>query len=159
MGLRLGLEAKLYRNTGTLGSASPTLNPIDNCRDLTITLEKNEADVTTRGANGWRQLVGVLKDATIEFSMIKDGADADYVAIRDAFYAASAPATQLDIFVMSADVDESDSEGIRAVCIVTGLTDNQPLEEAQTVDVTLRPTYFPAMPPAVVTGTTYGAYD
>lgn len=152
MGLRLGLEAKLYRNTGTFGT--PVLNEVGNCRDLTLNLEKNEADVTVRANAGWRAIVGVLKDATIEFSMIADGADDDYIAFRDAFL----NNTTLDVFVMSSDVDNTDSEGLRATVSVMNFTRNEPLEEALTVDVTIRPTYS-ANAPAWVTGTTYGAYD
>jgi hypothetical protein len=155
MGLRVGLEAKLYRNTGTAGSASPTLNEVGNCRDLTLGMEKNTTDVTVRANNGWRANKGVLKDGTIEWSMIADGEDADYVAFRDAFL----NNTDVDIFVMSSDVDNADSEGLRAVVSINNFTRNEPLEEALTVDITAQPTYFPAMPPHWVTGSTYGAYD
>jgi hypothetical protein len=152
MALRLGIDAKLYRNTGNY--ATPVLNPVDNCRDLTLGLEKNEADVTTRGNDGWRALVGVLKEATIEFNMIADGADEDYIAFRDAFL----NNTNIEVFVMSADVDEADSEGLRATCSVLGFTRNEPLEEALNIDVTLRPTYN-TNAPEWVDGSDIAAYD
>ena len=155
MAIRVGLEAKLYRNTGVLGAATPTMVAVNNCRDLTLGLEKNEADVTTRGNNGWRALIGVLKEATIEFSMIADGEDPDYVEFRDTFLAASAPETQVDVVVYSADKALPDAEGLRAVCIVLNFTRNEPLEEALTVDVTLRPTYFPSLAPGWVEGPTF----
>jgi hypothetical protein len=151
MALHHGIDAKLYRNTGTFGT--PVLNVVDNCRDLTIGLEKNESDVTTRGNNGWRAIAGVLKDLTIEFNMIADGDDDDYVAFRDAFF----NNTNVEVFAMSADVDDSDSDGIRATCVVMGFTRNEPLEEALNIDVVLRPAY--GTTPAWVDGTTYGAYD
>jgi hypothetical protein len=152
MALRLGIDAKLYRNTGTFGT--PVLNVVDNCRDLTLGLEKNEADVTTRGNDGWRAIVGVLKDATIEFNMIADGADDDYIAFRDAFLTND----DVEVFVMSADVDEADSEGLRATCSVLGFTRNEPLEEALNIDVTLRPTYN-TNAPEWVDGSDIAAYD
>ena len=60
MAVKLGLDAKLFRNTGTF--ATPTWNEITNVRDVTLNLEAGEADVTTRGNNGWRATVATLKD-------------------------------------------------------------------------------------------------
>jgi len=50
MALRLGLDARLYRNTGSY--ASPTWNFVQNVKDLTLNLEVGEADVSTRGTGG-----------------------------------------------------------------------------------------------------------
>ena len=55
MGIKLGMEAKLYRNTGTY--ALPTWVELTNVKDLTLNLEAGEADVTTRGNAGWRATV------------------------------------------------------------------------------------------------------
>jgi hypothetical protein len=67
MGVRLGLDAKLYRNTGTY--AAPVWNEVKNVKDLTLNLEAGEADVTTRGNNGWRATLATLKDGSVEFEM------------------------------------------------------------------------------------------
>ena len=83
MPAKLGLDAKLYRNTGTY--AAPTWDLIGNVRDLTLNLETGEADVSTRSNNGWRATVSTLKDASLEFEMVWDTADSDFGAIRDAF--------------------------------------------------------------------------
>jgi hypothetical protein len=73
MAVKLGLDAKLYRNTGTY--AAPVWNEIKNVKDVTLNLEAGEADVTTRGNNGWRATVATLKDGSIEFEMVWDSAD------------------------------------------------------------------------------------
>lgn len=156
MATRLGLEGVLYLNTGTY--ATPALTRVDNCRDLTLNLEKNDADVTTRGNNGWRAIVSVLKDATVEFNMIWNTDDAVFQAIKDAFLAASIEDQSLEFFVMSCDIDEADCEGLRATFTVSNFTKNEPLEEAQNVDVSLRPT-ISAHAPQWVDGTPYAAYD
>lgn len=52
MAVKLGLDAKLYRNTGTF--ASPAWNEIQNVKDVTLNLEAGKADVTTRGSAGRR---------------------------------------------------------------------------------------------------------
>ncbi len=152
MALRLGLEAVLYRNSGSY--SSPTLVKVDNVKDLTLTLEKNTADVTTRGNNGWRAKVGVLKDATTEFGMVWNTSDANFQAIRDAFL----NNTNIEFFVMSADVDETDSEGLRATFNIEKFTKNEALEEAQGVDVSMSPTYA-TNAPQWVTGGPYSAFD
>ena len=43
MPVKLGLDAKLFQNTGTY--ATPTWDEITNVRDLTLNLEAGEADV------------------------------------------------------------------------------------------------------------------
>ena len=50
MPAKLGLDAKLYRNTGTF--AAPTWDIIGNVKDLTLNLETGEADVSTRANKG-----------------------------------------------------------------------------------------------------------
>ena len=80
MGVRLGLDAKLYRNTGTY--ATPVWAEITNVKDLTLNLEKGEADVTTRANLGWRALVGTLKEASLEFQMVWDTADSHFTGVR-----------------------------------------------------------------------------
>ncbi len=156
MATRLGLEAVLYRNTGTY--ESPVLVAVTNVKDLTLNMEKGSADVTTRGNNGWRAMIATLKDATVEFQMIWDTSDANFTAVKDAFLASDLVGQSIEFFVMSADVDLSDAQGLRATFMVEKFTRNEALEEAQTVDVTIRPTYA-TNAPQWVTGTPYAAYD
>lgn len=152
MALRLGLEAVLYRNSGTYGS--PALVKVDNCKDVTLNMEKNKADVTTRGNNGWRANVGVLKDASVDFAMVWNTSDTNFQAVRDAFL----NNTPVEFFVMSADVDEADSEGLRATFSIDKFTKNEPLEDSQSVDVSMSPT-FSDHAPEWVTGGPYAAFD
>lgn len=148
MGALLGLDAVLYRNDGTY--EAPDLVSVDNCRDLTLNLEKGEADVTTRGNNGWRATLGTLKDGSLEFEMVWDTADANFTAIRSAWFSN----TPIEFFVLSASVDAPESEGLRATFAVLSFTKSEPLEEAQTVSVTIKPTYS-AHPPEWVDGTDF----
>lgn len=145
MAIRLGLDCALYYNSA--GYATPAFTEITNCRDVTLNLEKNEADVTTRGSNSWRAMVGVLKDGSVDFQMIWDTEDTAFTAIKDAFF----NNTVIDIAVMSGPIDDAESEGLRAEMSVINFTRNEPLEEAATVDVTVRPTYS-ANPPLWING-------
>lgn len=144
MSVKLGLDAKLYRNTGTFGS--PTWNEIKNVKDVTLNLEAGEADVTTRGNNGWRATVATLKDGSIEFEMVWDSADDDFASIRDAFL----NKTSIELAVMDGDVAVAGSQGLRATCMITNFSRNEALEEAITVSVTAKPTYS-ANPPSWLT--------
>ena len=144
MAVKLGLDAKLFRNTGTY--AAPIWNEIKNVKDVTLNLEAGEADVTTRGNNGWRATVATLKDGSIEFEMVWDSADDDFTAIRDAFL----NKTPLEMAVMDGDVLTAGSQGLRASFMVTGFSRNEPLEEAISVSVTAKPTYS-ANPPSWMT--------
>lgn len=131
----LGLDCKLYRNTGTY--AAPTWDEVTNCRDATLNMEKGEADVTTRANSGWRAVKGALKDASVDFSMVWSAGDADFEAFRDAFL----NNTLIDVAVMDGDITVSGNQGLRAEMEVLGFTRNEALEEAVTVDVRIRPGY------------------
>jgi len=141
MGIRLGLDAKLFRNTGNY--AAPTWNEIKNVKDVTLNLEAGEADATTRGNGRWRATVATLKDASIEFEMVWDSADDDFTAIRDAFL----NHTGIELAAMDGDILTAGSQGLRATFAVTNFSRNEPLEEAITVSVTVKPTYA-ANPPS-----------
>ncbi len=73
MGVKLGLDARLYMNSGTY--ASPTWSGLNTVRDLTLNLETGEADVSTRSNQGWRATVSTLKDASLEFELVIDPED------------------------------------------------------------------------------------
>jgi len=144
MSVRLGLDARLYRNTGTY--ASPIWNEITNVKDVTLNLEVGEADVSTRGTGGWRATVSALKDASIEFEMVWDTADDDFAAIRDAFLNRGA----LDLAVMDGDITTPGSQGLRATCMIASFSRNEALEEALTVSVTAKPTYAAFAPAWII---------
>ena len=135
MGVRLGMEARLYRNTAVY--ATPTWVEVANVKDVTLNLEKGEADVTTRANNGWRATVGTLKEASIEFQMVWDTDDEGFAAIQAAFFAN----TPIEFAVMSGPMTDPESEGLRATCDIFSFTRNEALEEAIMVDVSIKPTY------------------
>ena len=146
MATRLGMDAKLYRNTGTY--AAPTWVEVSNVKDVTLNLEKGEADVTTRANAGWRATVGTLKDASIEFQMVWDTVDAGFDAIRQAFF----NNTPLEFAVMDGDITDPESEGLRATFDVFNFTRNEALEEAIMVDVSIKPTYAENAPEWITGG-------
>ena len=141
MPAKLGLECRLYRNTGTY--ATPTWNEIPNVKDLTLGVEKGEADVTTRGTGGWRATRGTLKDGNIEFQMVADSADDDFTAIQTAFFGN----TTIQFAAMDGSITTTGNTGLRAEMDVLKFSRNEELENAVMFDVSLRPTYS-ANPPS-----------
>ena len=135
MSIRLGMEAKLYRNTGTYGA--PVWAEVGNVRDLTLNLEAGEADVTTRANDGWRATVATLKEGSIEFEMVWDTADAHFTAIQDAFF----NNTSVEFAVMDGDITVAGTQGLRATMSITNFSRSEPLEEAVTASVSAKPTF------------------
>ncbi len=127
MSIVLGLNAKLLR--GTAGATGTT--EVKNVKDLTLNLESGEADVTTRAAAGWRATVGTLKDASLEFGILYDTADSDFIAFSDAYF----KNTAISLFV-----SDGAGNGLDADFSITGFSVEQPLEEALSVTVTAKPT-------------------
>lgn len=135
MPAKLGLDCVLHRNTGNY--ASPTWNAIPNVKDLTLSLEKAEADVTTRASGGWRWTIGTLKDATLEFQMVADSTDDDFTAIQTAFFANTA----IEFAALDGSSATNGSQGLRATMDILKFSRNEELENAVMFDVTLKPTY------------------
>ena len=129
MAIKLGLDAKLFRGTaGTQGTIEVT-----NVKDVSLSLESGEADVTTRKAKGWKLSVATLKEASLEITILYDTEEEDFLAFKEAYFSN----TPLSLFVTDGDTT---AHGLDADFSVTGFTVDQPLEEAVTVKVTAKPT-------------------
>jgi hypothetical protein len=103
---------------------------IENVKDLALSLSKAEADATTRKNNGWRALVGTLKEAEITFTVLNIDGDTAFALFYDAWLAG----TPLEVEI--SDVGAA----LVLDCEVMGFDVNQALEEVIGADVTLKPT-------------------
>jgi len=118
--VKLGLDAVLTIDTVEIG----------NCKDLTVSLEKAEADASTRDNNGWRATVGTLKDASIEFTVLNKDGDTAFATLQGLFMSGE-----------PCDVGISDAgAALTLTCEVMSFNVNQNLEEVISADVTLKPT-------------------
>lgn len=136
MPIKLGMEAKLLYAAG--GQSGGTWTAMDNVRDVTLSLEAGEADVTTRANEGWRATVATLKEASVEWEMVWDTADAGFTAIKNAFFNNDLIGLQI--------LDEADGQGLQADFSITNFSRNEALEEAITVSVTAKVTYSDTAP-------------
>lgn len=125
--IKLGLDCKLMR--GTAGATATT--EMKNVKNVTLNLEKAEADITTRAASGWRVYAGTLKEASIEFEMLYDTEDEDFTTILNAFL----NGTALSMFV-----SDGSGSGLDCDVVITNCGQDQQLEEGVNVNVTARPT-------------------
>lgn len=137
----LGLDAKLWYAAPNASGAAGTYAELANVRNVTLSLESAEADVTVRANNGWRATTPTLKDASIEWEMIYDTADAGFTAIRSAYFSST------DLWIKALDgsgtapITHDEGNGLVAKCRITQFSINQSLEEAVTVSVSAKPTY------------------
>ena len=138
----LGMNAKIYR--GAEGAILADLTEMGNVKDVTVTMEAGEADVTTRANSGWRATAPTLRECTVEFEMLWKPSDEAFAAIYAAFLTGGlvrlAPLTG----AKSADgvAQVAGSDGIWGDFAITNCTRNEPLEEGVTVSVTAKLAVF-----------------
>lgn len=132
----LGMDAKIYQ--GAAAAALATLTEMDNVKDVTLSLEAGEADVTTRANSGWRATAATLRECTVEFEMLWKPGDSGFDAIKTAFLASST----LRLAVLTGDKDTAGSEGPLGDFAITNFSRNEPLEEGVTVSVTAKLAVF-----------------
>ena len=126
----LGMNAKLYYGVAG-GTASSEMG---NVRDVTLTLEAGEADVTTRANLGWRATAPTLRECTVDFEMIWDPDDAGFTAIKNAFLSAGLIALRI--------LDKSGGQGPEGDFAITSFSRSEALEEAVTVSVSAKMAVF-----------------
>jgi hypothetical protein len=127
----LGLDCKLYRNTGTYGV--PVWSELKNVKDVKTDRKKATADASTRGTGKTRAKVGTLREFSVSFESVVDNADADYIFLEQCYD----NDTVVDMLVLNGPYTTPGVRGMRANLNVTDLSDSQPLENVETVSVTL----------------------
>jgi hypothetical protein len=140
MSFKLGMHAVMYISDTLLDGSTTTPSTAtwteqSNVKDLTLNLETGEADATTRGNNGWRATLATLKEGSIEFEMLWDSADSGFTAIKDAWLNSA----EIAMAAMDGDIATSGNQGLASNFTVTNFSRNEPLEEAITVNVTVKP--------------------
>lgn len=141
MALKLGMQAKLYVKVGGVAAVGPW-SELGNVKDVTLSLETGEADVTTRANAGWRATVGTLKEGSVEFEMVWNTGDAGFTAIKNAFFSND----PIGLAVMDGDLATAGSQGLQADFSITTFSRSEALEEAISVSVTAKPTYSATAP-------------
>jgi hypothetical protein len=134
MAIKIGMNGKLYRNTGTY--AVPVWNEIPGVSDVAANVSVDNVDVTTRANNGWKAFLTTLKDGELTFSMPYDQTDQDMIAIRNAFFRG----TTVEMAVLDAAITAAGAGGLRASMVITNFERAEPLADKMMVNVTAKPT-------------------
>jgi TP901-1 family phage major tail protein len=139
----LGLECKLYFSATLVDDGSNTPDQISwteigNAKDVTLNCETGEADITTRANNGWRATAATLKDGSIEFEALWKPGDGAFDALQSAWAAGD----EIAIAAMDGAIATVGKQGLAGNFTVTNFSRNEPLEEAVTVSITLKPSSF-----------------
>jgi len=132
----LGMNAKIYQ--GPAESELSSLTEMGNVKDVTLTLEAGEADVTTRGNSGWRATAPTLRECTAEFEMLWKPGDAGFEAVKTAFLSAGT----IRLAILTGAYDEPGTEGPLGDFSITNFSRSEPLEEGVTVSVTAKLAVF-----------------
>jgi len=152
MTVKLGDEMKLYFCAAGIGG-TPTWTELAIVKDVKLNTSKGEADVTTRASGRWKQVVGTLKDASIEFEMPWDTASDGFQAVKDAYFDDTVIGLCLaDNPLGEGGVFPAGTEVFRADCAILKFERSEPLEQAAAVSVTAKPTYSTNMPQWKVIG-------
>jgi hypothetical protein len=133
----LGMNAKIYQGAAAADPSTldpSTLTEMGNVKDVTLSLEAGEADVTTRANSGWRATAPTLRECSCEFEMIWKPGDAGFEAIKTAFLSAGTVA----LAVLTGAHNESGAEGPVGNWSITNFSRSEALEEAVTVSVTAK---------------------
>lgn len=133
---QLGMNAAIY--FGNAGDAIGSLDELDNAREVTLTLNAGEADITTRANDGWKATAATLKECQVDFTMIWKPGDAGFSAIKDAYL----NSTEVELAVLDDDKSVTGAQGPKGSFTITNFTRNEPLEEAITVSVTAKMSVF-----------------
>jgi hypothetical protein len=129
----LGINAKLYRNSGTYGS--PTWTPIDNVGDLSVNPPWEEGDATTRGSRVKLSQKTVMA-LEVTGKIRADLTDTEYLAMADA----GNQDTVNDYLVLSATSATNGARGFRFDGQVHVSAQDQNLGSVIFDDFTLKPT-------------------
>jgi len=133
----LGMNAKIYQGAAAADPttlAPSTLTEMGNVKDVTLSLEAGEADVTTRANSGWRATAPTLRECSCEFEMVWKPGDAGFEAIKTAFLTAGTVA----LAVLTGAHTDSGAEGPVGNWSITNFSRSEALEEAVTVSVTAK---------------------
>jgi len=134
---KLGMNAKLYFAAAaeTPSTLDPTtMTEVDNVKDVTVTMEAGEADITTRANQGWRATAPTLRECTLEFEMQWKPGDAAFEAVKTAFLSSG----EIAFAALSDAYNSEGAEGPVGNFSITNFSRNEPLEEAITVSVTAK---------------------
>lgn len=134
METHVGLFETLEVNAAGIGDAGSRV-PVGVARDVTVTMEHGEADVTTRGSGGFKNTHKTSKALEFAFDMVYDPDDSGFQAIKTAYDAApSDAASKIGIWAL-----DENGAGPFADCHIFKFEMGEPLDGVHMVSVVAKP--------------------
>lgn len=131
--IKLGKDAKAYRNTGTFGT--PTWNEVDGASKLAWTGRADKAEGTRRASGFFKQYGRTLIDLVVGWEMFYDLTDDDLTTIETAW----AAGTEIDMIFLSGVVTSGANVGPRISACFTDYSRNEDEHGLQTVTIEASP--------------------
>lgn len=134
MGVKRGLDLVLVRNTGTF--VAPVWTVVGNVKDLALDRSMAEGDASSR-QNDVEMKEPCLEAASFQWAMVDESTDADLIAIETAYAARE----KIEFAFIDGAPDDPATEGIRYECKIFNVSEPQPLNDVNVVNVTAKPCY------------------
>jgi len=148
MAIPFGKDAVLYYSATPLTVAGvagivASFEEYDNVRDVTGNFSAETVDVTTRATAklGWSATAAVLNNGELSFNMPLtplDDPDDAFTAIVTAW----SEKTEVTMMALTGAIDDTGTQGLAANFSVS-MSQNQPVKDVQSWDVTLTVSTFP----------------
>lgn len=137
----LGMDAKLYYSDSVLtetGGTGASWTEASNVKDVNLNLSTGEADVTTRGNNGWEATAATLKSGEVTWEMVAKPNDPFLTAVKDAWLSGG----EIALWALTGPKDEAGHEGPMSNFSISNFSRAEGLTEAITYSVTAKPSSF-----------------
>lgn len=128
MSYKVGFEAKIFYGVAGTKAATELKHVQDS---VSLNIEKGSAEVAVRSSE-WKKVLSGLKDASVEFTLAGNTADAGFQAIKTAFF----NNTPIALFIADA---ETGGSGLDADFEVITFNRTEGLEEVINYAVTVKP--------------------
>lgn len=137
MSVVLGNQFKCYINSDSPYDNSPTWVEFTNIKDLTVNGGAALADVSTRGAIYRLQDVPLL-EVTVDWQSVYDAADTSLQEVEAAYHTRG----YVELLFLDGSIGTTGSRGLRGMFKVSKFQENEPLEDAGTVDISVVPANY-----------------
>lgn len=136
MSAKLGIDSKLYRNTGNYNT--PTWTEIDAVRDFTLNVGYDTVEAPSR-ASRVKSMAKTIVDISGSGTCKVSDTDEGYIALWDTLISGTA---QLDILILNGLTNTNGARGFRYDALVTQGNEDQAITNALYMDFQVVPSAF-----------------
>jgi len=127
MSKQAGFNGRMF--LGAEGGGSAAATEVKFARDVTLTLNGEPIDITSRDTAPWKDFIAGLRQWSVNFNAIYENTDAALDALGVAFIAGTA---------ISVRLVDGDGDGYYGDCIVSDFSNEQPLGDTMSRTVVLQ---------------------